>query len=107
MQVIFRIVFFFFFSNHLSTLPLVLVFGIATAMTAVHRLMPHSVSSLLCMEKFQVAPATVYFTEVIEKVGQSLYLSNSFRKTAQCINPTRQMRGYTVVVCPQCEMEMS
>ncbi|XP_035686043.1 origin recognition complex subunit 3-like [Branchiostoma floridae] len=54
-------------SQYLSRLPLVLVFGIATTVTAVHTLLPHSVSSLLCMEKFQAQPSTEYLSQVINK----------------------------------------
>ncbi|XP_046552797.1 origin recognition complex subunit 3-like [Haliotis rubra] len=55
-------------SNYIHELPLVLVFGIATSVTAVHRLLPNSVSSLLCMEKFQAPPSSEYLTQVINKV---------------------------------------
>ncbi|XP_041352594.1 origin recognition complex subunit 3-like [Gigantopelta aegis] len=55
-------------SNYLHDLPFVLVFGIATAVTVVHRLLPNAVSSLLCMEKFQAPPSTDYLTLVINKV---------------------------------------
>ncbi|XP_077977190.1 origin recognition complex subunit 3-like [Glandiceps talaboti] len=55
-------------NQYLSRLPIVLIFGIATAVTAVHRLLPHTVSSLLCIEKFQAQPATEYLTQVIDKV---------------------------------------
>ena len=55
-------------SNHLHELPLVLVFGIATAVTTVHRLLPSAVSSLMCIEKFQSPPSSEYLTQVIEKV---------------------------------------
>ena len=56
------------FSNHLSDLPLVLVFGIATAVTTVHRLLPSGVSSLMCIEKFQAPPSSEYLSQVIDKV---------------------------------------
>ncbi|XP_064628742.1 origin recognition complex subunit 3-like isoform X2 [Lineus longissimus] len=55
-------------SNYLDQLPLVLVFGIATAVTAVHRLLPHQVSSLLCLEKFHGPPSTKYLTQVVKEV---------------------------------------
>ena len=56
-------------SNYLKDLPLVMVFGIATAVTAVHRLMPHAVSSLLSMEKFQAPPSSEYLSHLIDKVN--------------------------------------
>ncbi|XP_070190846.1 origin recognition complex subunit 3-like [Littorina saxatilis] len=55
-------------SNYLDRLPLVLVLGIATSVTAVHRLLPTAVSSLLCMEKFQAPPSTQYLTLLIDKI---------------------------------------
>ena len=58
-----------FFSQHLSSIPLVLVFGIATAVTAVHQLLPHQVSSLLSMEKFQAPPSSQYLTSAIQNVS--------------------------------------
>ena len=45
-----------------------MVFGIATAVMAVHKLMPHAVSSLLSMEKFQAPPSSEYLSHLIEKV---------------------------------------
>ena len=47
----------------------VVVLGIATSVSAVHRLLPNEVSSLLCMEKFQAPPSTEYLTLVINQVG--------------------------------------
>ncbi|XP_072036057.1 origin recognition complex subunit 3-like [Amphiura filiformis] len=55
-------------SQYLEKLPLVLVFGIATAVTAIHRTLPQSVSSLLSIEKFQAVPSSVYLTQLINKV---------------------------------------
>ncbi|XP_050393465.1 origin recognition complex subunit 3 isoform X1 [Patella vulgata] len=55
-------------SNYIEELPLVLVFGIATSVSAVHRLLPNSASSLLCMDKFQAPPSSDYLTQVINKV---------------------------------------
>ncbi|XP_076444955.1 origin recognition complex subunit 3-like [Babylonia areolata] len=55
-------------SNYIDRLPMVLVMGIATSVTTVHRLLPTAVSSLLCMEKFQVPPSTQYLTLMIDKI---------------------------------------
>lgn len=55
-------------SQYLSELPLVLVFGIATALTTVHKVLPHAVSSLLSIERFQSEPSHVCVLEVISKV---------------------------------------
>ncbi|KAH3822930.1 origin recognition complex subunit 3-like isoform X2 [Dreissena polymorpha] len=55
-------------SNYISHLPLVFIFGIATSVSAIHRLLPNEVSSLLCMEKFQAPPSTEYLTLVINQI---------------------------------------
>lgn len=55
-------------SNYIHHLPIVFVFGIATSVAAVHRLLPNTVSSLLCMEKFQAPPSTEYLTLVINQI---------------------------------------
>lgn len=55
-------------SQYLSELPLVLVFGIATAVTTVHKVLPHAVSSLLSIERFQSEPSHVCVLEIISKV---------------------------------------
>ncbi|KAJ8315229.1 hypothetical protein KUTeg_007379 [Tegillarca granosa] len=54
--------------NYLQQLPLIFVFGIATSVSAVHRLLPNSVSSILCMEKFQAPPSVEYLTLVINQI---------------------------------------
>ena len=61
----------FYFSNYIHQIPIVFVFGIATSVAAVHRLLPNTVSSLLCMEKFQAPPSTEYLTLVINQVKSS------------------------------------
>ncbi|XP_022101545.1 origin recognition complex subunit 3-like [Acanthaster planci] len=55
-------------SEYLSQLPLVLLFGIATSVAAIHRILPQAVSSLLSIEKFQAKPSTVYLSQLISKV---------------------------------------
>ncbi|XP_073256061.1 origin recognition complex subunit 3-like [Porites lutea] len=55
-------------SLYLSELPLVLVFGIATAVTTVHRVLPHAVSSVLAIERFQSQPSHICVLEIINKV---------------------------------------
>lgn len=55
-------------SNYIHQIPIVFVFGIATSVAAVHRLLPNTVSSLLCMEKFQAPPSTEYLTLVINQI---------------------------------------
>ena len=60
-----------FARNYISELPLVFVFGIATSVSAVHRLLPNAVSSMLCMEKFQAPPSTEYLNMVINQVRHS------------------------------------
>lgn len=55
-------------SSYISKLPIIFVFGVATSMSAVHQLLPSSVSSLLCMEKFQAPPASQYLTHLMDKI---------------------------------------
>jgi len=55
-------------SEYISELPLVFIFGIATSVSAVHKFLPHFVSSRLSIEKFQSQPSLVCLTEVIDKV---------------------------------------
>ncbi|XP_033636011.1 origin recognition complex subunit 3-like [Asterias rubens] len=55
-------------SQYLVELPLVFIFGIATSVAAIHRILPQDVSSLLSIEKFQAQPSTVYLGQLISKV---------------------------------------
>ncbi|KAM5163315.1 origin recognition complex subunit 3 [Mantella aurantiaca] len=61
-------------SRYIQELPLVLVFGIATSPMIIHRLLSHSVSSLLCIELFQSLSCTEHLATVVDK----LLLSNTF-----------------------------
>ncbi|XP_033113233.1 origin recognition complex subunit 3-like [Anneissia japonica] len=54
-------------SENIKHLPVVLLFGIATSVTVVHRLLPQHISSLLSIDKFQSKPSTEYLSEVIQK----------------------------------------
>ncbi|XP_071954992.1 origin recognition complex subunit 3-like isoform X2 [Antedon mediterranea] len=53
-------------SQNIKQLPIVLLFGIATSVSVVHRLLPQHVSSLLSIEKFQSKSSTEYLSEVIQ-----------------------------------------
>ncbi|XP_069743459.1 origin recognition complex subunit 3 isoform X2 [Narcine bancroftii] len=55
-------------SNHVQRLPMVLVFGIATSPITIHQMLPHSVSSLLCIELFQSLSCTDHLATVIDKL---------------------------------------
>ncbi|NXK95658.1 ORC3 protein, partial [Formicarius rufipectus] len=61
-------------SQHIHELPLVLIFGIATSPMIIHRLLPHSVSSLLCIELFQSLSCKDHLSTIIDK----LLLSDQF-----------------------------
>ncbi|XP_075718244.1 origin recognition complex subunit 3 isoform X2 [Rhinoderma darwinii] len=61
-------------SGYCKELPLILVFGIATSPMIIHRLLSHSVSSLLCIELFQSLSCTEHLATVVDK----LLLSNQF-----------------------------
>ncbi|XP_004860286.1 origin recognition complex subunit 3 isoform X1 [Heterocephalus glaber] len=55
-------------SQHLHEFPLILVFGIATSPVIIHRLLPHAVSSLLCIELFQSLSCKEHLTTVLDKL---------------------------------------
>ncbi|XP_027551433.1 origin recognition complex subunit 3 isoform X2 [Neopelma chrysocephalum] len=55
-------------SQHIHELPLVLIFGIATSPMIIHRLLPHSVSSLLCIELFQSLSCKDHLSTIIDKL---------------------------------------
>ncbi|NXH18952.1 ORC3 protein, partial [Bucco capensis] len=55
-------------SQHIHELPLVLIFGIATSPMIIHNLLPHSVSSPLCIELFQSLSCKDHLSTIIEKV---------------------------------------
>ncbi|NWX11193.1 ORC3 protein, partial [Caloenas nicobarica] len=55
-------------SQHIHELPLVLIFGIATSPMIIHSLLPHSVSSLLCIELFQSLSCKEHLSTIIDKL---------------------------------------
>ncbi|XP_062428762.1 origin recognition complex subunit 3 isoform X2 [Rhea pennata] len=55
-------------SQHIHELPLILIFGIATSPMIIHSLLPHSVSSLLCIELFQSLSCKEHLSTVIDKL---------------------------------------
>ncbi|XP_065767682.1 origin recognition complex subunit 3 isoform X3 [Muntiacus reevesi] len=55
-------------SQHLHEFPLILIFGIATSPVVIHRLLPHAVSSLLCIELFQSLSCKDHLTTVLDKL---------------------------------------
>ncbi|XP_042299419.1 origin recognition complex subunit 3-like isoform X3 [Sceloporus undulatus] len=60
---------FIIISSHcIREFPLVLIFGIATSPMIIHKLLPHSVSSLLCIELFQSLSCKEHLTKVIDKL---------------------------------------
>lgn len=64
-------------SRYIQELPLIFIFGIATSPSTIQHMLPHSVSSLLCIELFQSLSCTQHLATVIDKV----FISDSF----QCI----------------------
>ncbi|XP_054840607.1 origin recognition complex subunit 3 isoform X2 [Eublepharis macularius] len=55
-------------SQCIHEFPLVLIFGIATSPVIIHKLLPHSVSSLLCIELFQSLSCKDHLSTVIDKL---------------------------------------
>lgn len=55
-------------SQYVKQLPFTLIFGIATSSMTIHKTLPHSVSSLLCIELFQSVSCTEHLAAVIDKL---------------------------------------
>lgn len=55
-------------SQYIHAVPLILVFGIATSPMIIHRLLSHSVCSLLCIELFQSLSCTEHLATVVDKL---------------------------------------
>ncbi|XP_060918837.1 origin recognition complex subunit 3 isoform X2 [Labrus mixtus] len=55
-------------SRYIQRLPLMFIFGIATSPSTIQRILPHSVSSLLCIELFQSLSCTQHLATVIDKL---------------------------------------
>ncbi|XP_031222263.1 origin recognition complex subunit 3 isoform X1 [Mastomys coucha] len=69
-------------SHHLHEFPLILIFGIATSPVIIHRLLPHSVSSLLCIELFQSLSCKEHLTVVLDKLLLTPQFPFKFNKKA-------------------------
>ncbi|XP_056152114.1 origin recognition complex subunit 3 [Lampris incognitus] len=54
-------------SRYVEQLPLMFIFGIATSPSTIQHMLPHSVSSLLCIELFQSLSCTQHLATVIDK----------------------------------------
>ncbi|XP_020019385.1 origin recognition complex subunit 3 isoform X2 [Castor canadensis] len=55
-------------SQHLYEFPLILIFGIATSPIIIHRLLPHAVSSLLCIELFHSLSCKEHLNTILDKL---------------------------------------
>ncbi|KAF7669679.1 hypothetical protein LDENG_00142840 [Lucifuga dentata] len=55
-------------SRYVEQLPLMFIFGIATSPSTIQHMLPHSVSSLLCIELFQSLSCTQHLATVIDKL---------------------------------------
>ena len=63
-------------SYHINEMPVVLIFGIATTINAVHHSLPHRVTSLLSMEKFQAPSSSDYLSMVLHQVSNKKFAVN-------------------------------
>ncbi|KAJ8399467.1 hypothetical protein AAFF_G00411790 [Aldrovandia affinis] len=54
-------------SQYTQQLPLLFIFGIATSPSTIQRMLPHSVTSLLCIELFQSLSCTQHLATIIDK----------------------------------------
>ena len=59
---------FSFSSEYSSSLPFLLVLGVATTVSAIHMKLPHHVSSYLSIDTFSGQKATELMTKVVEEV---------------------------------------
>ncbi|XP_068630803.1 origin recognition complex subunit 3 [Battus philenor] len=55
-------------SSHISTLPFVLVFGVATSVSALHKSFPYNVSSKLLIKVFHSHSSPVFMNQVLENI---------------------------------------
>ncbi|XP_061553237.1 origin recognition complex subunit 3 [Phycodurus eques] len=55
-------------SRYIEHLPLMFIFGIATSPSTIQHMLPHSVSSLLCIELFQSLSCTQHLATVMDKL---------------------------------------
>ncbi|XP_027259207.1 origin recognition complex subunit 3 isoform X6 [Cricetulus griseus] len=55
-------------SQHRHEFPLILIFGIATSPVIIHRLLPHAVSSLLCIELFQSLSCKEHLAVILDQL---------------------------------------
>jgi origin recognition complex subunit 3 len=61
--------FLFLCSPHLPEFPVVLILGLATSVGAIHRSLPRSAASLLCIEQFHAQHPTKTLSQIITEVG--------------------------------------
>eukprot|EP00794_Sanderia_malayensis_P000484 gene484-1129_t len=55
-------------SGYMESMPIVMIFALATTISAVHKSLPHSVSSRLSIEKFQAQPSLECLHEILNEV---------------------------------------
>nr|XP_021200999.2 origin recognition complex subunit 3 isoform X1 [Helicoverpa armigera] len=55
-------------SSYVSTMPIVLVFGVATSVSALHKSFPYNVSSKLLIKVFHSHASPVYMNQVLEDI---------------------------------------
>uniref|UniRef100_A0A673H280 Origin recognition complex subunit 3-like n=1 Tax=Sinocyclocheilus rhinocerous TaxID=307959 RepID=A0A673H280_9TELE len=61
-------IFYFINSRYTQELPFIFIFGIATSPSAIQHRLPHSVSSLLCIEVFHSLSCTQHLASVFDKL---------------------------------------
>ncbi|XP_039749028.1 origin recognition complex subunit 3 [Pararge aegeria] len=55
-------------SSYITSLPIVLIFGVATSVSALHKSFPYHVSSKLLIKVFHSHPSHVYMNQVLENI---------------------------------------
>jgi len=70
-------------SYHINKMPVVFIFGVATTIDSIHKSLPHRVTSLLSMEKFQAPSSSDYLSMVLQQVSsfEILIIKTEFHRS--------------------------
>lgn len=59
---------FTYFSSYLNVLPFVLIFGVATSLSTIHKMLPYQVSSKLNIQVFSSQSSTEYLNSILDNI---------------------------------------
>ena len=86
-------------------MPVVLIFGVATTVDSIHRSLPHRVTSLLSMAKFQAPSSSEYLSMVLHQVSNPVVNMN-MKLTFFCIVHNFTGTLGKIKSCIQWELEL-